>query len=569
MQDHLEALYGLRDAPAVHTRLDNLLDRYRFLVGNANVRPLSAGDVMLITYGDQIREPGIAPLKTLETAGTSWWRDLVSALHLLPFYPYSSDDGFSVKDFSAVDPALGDWSDVARLSAEFDLMFDAVFNHASAQGEWFIRFCAGDPEFADFFVTVEGDPDLRAVVRPRALPLITPFTSERGTLKVWTTFSPDQVDLNLKNPEVLLRLVEVLFGYVARGARWIRLDAIAYLWKELGTPCIHLPQTHRVIQLMRALLDQSAPGVRLITETNVPHAENISYFGDGTNEAQLVYNFALPPLVLHTLRTGDATRLACWAQELSLPSDHVTFFNFLASHDGIGLNPARGILAPDQIDALVRDAIAHQGLVSFKTNPDGTQSPYELNINFFDALSDPGGKESEDLQIARFLCAQSILLTLKGVPGIYVHSLLGSRGDREAAKQSGLARRINRAKLDLRELERELNQPRSLRSRIYGEFGGMLRARRQEPAFAPSAAQTVAAPQPGMLIIRRGERDSRTEVWCVHNLKATGAQLEWPSISSGVLAEARCVFGGPKETDGRLLCLRPYEVLWLKGERTN
>src|SRR5690606_35016656 len=108
--------------------------------------------------------------------------------------------------------------------------------------------------------------------------------------------SADQVDLNFKNPAVLLATTRALLFYVEHGAKFIRLDAIAYLWKEIGTPCIHLPQTHQVIQLMRAVLDEVAPDVRLITETNVPHPDNISYFGAGTNEAQLVYNFALPPL---------------------------------------------------------------------------------------------------------------------------------------------------------------------------------------------------------------------------------------------------------------------------------
>ena len=566
--DHLEALYGHRVAAAVQARLEGILPRYRSLMGCELSRPLTELDVMLITYGDQIREPGVAPLRSLAAAGRRWWRDLVSAVHILPFYPYSSDDGFSVKDYTAVDPALGDWHDVQRMAAEFELMFDAVLNHMSARGEWFARFLAGDPKFADFFVTVEGDPDLSGVVRPRALPLLTAFPSAQGIRKVWTTFSADQVDLNFKNPAVLLRLIEVLLGYVARGARWIRLDAIAYLWKELGTPCIHLPQTHRVIQLIRALLDQLSPGVRLITETNVPHVENISYFGDGTNEAQLVYNFALPPLVLHTIRTGDATALAAWADRLTPPSDQVTFFNFLASHDGIGLNPARGLLTEDEIEALVRHALAHRGFVSHKNMPDGSQSPYELNINYFDALSDPGGSEPADLQIARFLCAHSILLTLQGVPGIYVHSLLGSRGDREAAEQSGVPRRINRAKLDLRELEQELNQPDSLRARVYGGFRGMLQARRQAPAFRPDEPQKVCSPEPGILVIRRGALDGVRTIWCVHNIRAAETALDWPGAELHAPADLRSVLGNPVMMDAHGLRMRPYEVLWL-GHRVS
>jgi glucosylglycerate phosphorylase len=564
---HLNALYGQDAAAGLLERLDVLL-RAQSVPGEARVdRPLTERDAMLITYGDQIREPGVAPLRTLAAAGARWWRDLVSAVHILPFYPYSSDDGFSVKDFHAVDPALGGWDDVRGIAADFELMFDAVFNHMSARSEWFRRFLAGDPEFEDFFVTVDGDPDLSGVVRPRALPLLTEFESARGMQKVWTTFSADQVDLNVKNPEVLLRLVEVLLFYVVRGARWIRLDAIAYLWKQLGTACIHLPQTHRIIQLMRAILDDVAPGVRLITETNVPHPDNISYFGNGTNQAQLVYNFALPPLVLHAIRTGDATALTSWAQGLTLPSNRVTFFNFLASHDGIGLNPARGILAPDEIEALVHGAVAHGGYVSHKNNPDGSRSPYELNINYFDALSDPDGGESIQLQVARFLCAQSILLTLQGLPGIYVHSLLGSRGDRAAAEQSGIPRRINRAKLDRPQLERELNQPDSLRARVFDGFSRMLRARRQQAAFCPSAPQKVCSPRPGIVVIRRGEPEADGAIWCVHNLGARESAIDWPTEDAVAPEEPHDVSGAPVQFVARRIRLRPYEVLWLKASK--
>jgi glucosylglycerate phosphorylase len=557
----LEALYGRQAAPALHERLDALLSGYRLPGETRGDRPFTERDTMLITYGDQIREPGEAPLRTLALAGRSLWRDLVNAVHILPFYPSSSDDGFAVMDYAAVDPALGDWGDIRALAADFELMFDAVFNHMSAQSEWFLRFLTDDPEFADFFVTVEGDPDLSAVVRPRALPLITQFESARGMRKVWTTFSADQVDVNPRNPEVLLRLIEVLLFYVSEGARWIRLDAIAFLWKEPGTNCIHRPETHLIIQLLRAVLDEVAPWVRLITETNVPHADNISYFGDGTNEAQLVYNFALPPLVLHTMGTGNATTLCAWARTLSLPSNQVTFFNFLASHDGIGLNPARGLLTVDEIEGLVQRATAHGGYVSYKHNPDGSRSPYEININYFDALSDPDGDEAIGLQVERFLCAQSILLTLQGVPGIYVHSLLGSRGDRAAAESSGIPRRINRAKLDRHELERELNQADSLRSRVYRGFSRMLRTRRRHAAFRPNAAQEVHAPRPEILMVKRGAGDETT--WCIHNISAREVEFEGTEFDRELPAQPRDRLDGQVAVVEGRIQLPPYAVYWL------
>jgi sucrose phosphorylase len=525
---------------------------------------LNERDAIVITYADQIGVAGQSPLRGLALAGRRWWSGLVSAVHILPFYPSTSDDGFSVTDYLAVDPVLGSWEDVRDMGADFELMFDAVFNHMSAQSEWFRRFLGGDPEFEDFFVTVTGEEDLSRVIRPRALPLITEFESARGVRRVWTTFSADQVDLNVRNPAVLLRLVEVLLWYVAQGARWIRLDAIAYLWKESGTSCIHRPETHRIIRMFRSVLDEVAPGVRLITETNVPHADNVSYFGDGTNEAQLVYNFALPPLVWHTLRTGDSRVLAAWAQTLILPSEKVTFFNFLASHDGVGLNPARGLLSEADIEALVDQATAHGGFVSYKFNSDGSRSPYELNINYFDALSDPRGNDPMETQVARFLCAHSILLSLQGVPGIYVHSLLGSRGDRHAAETSGIPRRINRAKLALAELEKELSRPDSLRAQVFGGLRRMLEERRRQPAFRPASAQAVFAPRPEVLVIRRGDPE-QDGVWCVHNVSADRVEFSWLGAETPELSCLRNLLG---DRSGRIrngLRLESYEVRWLSA----
>ncbi|MEY2819100.1 MAG: hypothetical protein RL275_2563, partial [Chloroflexota bacterium] len=279
---------------------------------------------MLITYGDQVQAPNEKPLQTLKTFCDKYLTDVLSSIHILPFYPWTSDDGFSVVDYRQIDPDLGSWDDVSSMQ-NFRLMFDGVINHISSQSEWFKAFLHDDPRYRDYFITIEGEPDLSQVVRPRALPLLTSFKTPSGEKKVWTTFSADQIDLNFKNPEVLLEILDILLLYIERGATFIRLDAIAYLWKEIDTTCIHLLQTHAVIQFLRAAISDVAPHVYLITETNVPHSDNISYFGDGTNEAQLVYNFALPPLTLHTFHTGDARILSDWARTLTLPSDKTTF----------------------------------------------------------------------------------------------------------------------------------------------------------------------------------------------------------------------------------------------------
>jgi glucosylglycerate phosphorylase len=520
--DHLNFLYGPGADSTLEPRLRQLIAKY-FPISQPGAErrkglPLTERDAILITYADQVRDEGEPPLGTLGVFLAMHASGDVSGVHLLPFYPSSSDDGFSVIDYYAVDPELGGWDDLASVGSRFQLMFDAVFNHVSAQSEWFKAFLRQDDRFRSWFITVDGDPDLSQVVRPRALPLLTPFKTALGEKKIWTTFSGDQVDLNLHDPEVLLALTDVLMFYVARGARFVRLDAIAYLWKEIGTPCIHLPQTHRVVQLWRSLLDMVAPQVMLITETNVPHRDNVSYFGDGTNEAQLVYNFALPPLVLHSLSTGSGEALSRWAASLSVPSSGVTFFNFLASHDGVGVSPARGILTEAEIVRLVERALKHGGLVSYRNNPDGSKSPYELNINYFDALSDPASDEPVGTQIDRFVVAHAMMLAMPGVPGIYFHSLFGSRGDQAGARSSGIPRRINRQKFLRRDLERELADPSSLRARVLSGLRTLLMKRRASAAFHPSARHKVLDVDPRVFALERTSRDGRHSVLCLHNL---------------------------------------------------
>ncbi len=539
----LTAIYGAETAAQVAPRLRALVDRYRGRIPAPADASLSEHDAMLITYGDQVQSPGRPHLQALAACCDAHLRGVISAIHILPFYPWSSDDGFSVKDYRAVDPALGDWRDVEKLGQNYRLMFDGVINHASAQGEWFQAFLRDEAPYRDYFLTVTGNPDLSNVVRPRTLPLLTEFQTAAGPRNAWTTFSADQVDLDFHNPAVLLEIFDILLEYAQRGAQFLRLDAIAYLWKEIGTPCIHLPQTHAAIQLLRAVLDEAAPHVYLITETNVPHQDNLSYFGDGTNEAQLVYNFALPPLVLHTFRSGDASALSAWAAGLALPSARTTFFNFLASHDGIGLNPARGILSPAEVDGLVEQALAHGGRISYKQNPDGTQSPYELNISYFDALSNPSIDEPVEIQAGRFLSAQAIMLALRGMPGIYFHSLVGSRNWQEGVQQTGHNRTINRQKLALANLENELAHPGSLRARVFDGYRRLLGQRAASPAFHPHGGQEILDMGRGVFAVLRASPGGEERVLCLQNVTA-------------------------QEQSARNYQLEPYQTLWIENPET-
>jgi len=580
IRDHLAFLYGAEEGSRTWQRLASLLDGFRRRnPGLASAQPgrpsLDQRDAILIAYGDQFREAGVPPLETLHSVLVETLRRPVSGLHLLPFFPYSSDDGFAVIDYTRVDPALGSWEDVERLAGSFRLMVDAVVNHVSRQSPWFRAFRAGDPEYEDWFIALDPDAPLTwlsQVVRPRALPLLTPVQTAAGPRLVWTTFSADQIDLNYAHPPVLLKMLETLLLYVEKGAGLIRLDAIAYLWKRPGTSCIHLEETHRVVKIMRAVLDAVAPRVVLVTETNVPHEENISYFGQPlpgegrTDEAQLVYQFPLPPLLAHSLHTGSARILSRWVGSLH-PPEGAAFFNFAASHDGIGLLPARGLLDEAEIQALVDRTLAHGGRVSLRANPDGSQSVYELNISFFDLLSDPAGDEPREVQAARFVASQAILLALAGVPGIYVHSLLGSRSWQEGVAQTGQNRSINREKLDRARLEAELADSGSLRRLVLDDFRRLLQARASDPAFHPFGGQRVLDAGDAVFALLRTAPDDSSRVICLHNVANRELEVR-PSMPAGETAGAwRDLLSGevvPAAQGGPALTLPPYGVRWLR-----
>jgi sucrose phosphorylase len=572
IQDHLTFIYSPETAASVWAQLQPHLADFRRQhpeLGQpvALSERVTEADSILIIYADQVQEPDKPSLHSLAEVLNRYLKGVISSVHILPFYPYSSDDGFAVIDYRAVDPALGDWGDIARLGQNFRLMFDAVINHISAQSAWFQGFLAGDPQYSDYFITASPTTDLSRVTRPRTLPLLTPVETPSGTQYVWTTFSADQIDLNYENPAVLLEIIDLLLFYVAQGAEFIRLDAIAYLWKEAGTTCIHLPQTHRVVQLFRAILDAVAPKVMLITETNVPHPENVAYFGDGRNEAQMVYQFSLAPLILHTFHTGNAEILQHWAAGLEKLPPTTTFFNFIASHDGIGVRPAEGILSRDQIQALVDKTLAHGGQVSFKTNLDGSQSAYELNITLFDALSNPYNDEPEVIKINRFIASQAIMLALVGVPGIYVHSLVGSSNNEAGVAETGRARTINRQKWQRAELEVALNDPVSRAHQVFRRYVELLRARARHKAFHPNGGQQVITGHPAVFALMRVSPNGEDWMLCLHNISARPQSFEANVAQLSISKDLHDLFSGEvvalEGTTLRLM-LEPYEVKWLK-----
>lgn len=512
-------------------------------------------DIVLITYADQFSAPGEKALPVFTRFYNEWLSRSFSHVHLLPFYPWSSDDGFSVIDYHEVAPETGSWRDVAELKKSASLMFDFVCNHMSAKSKWFENYINQTPGYEDSFISVDPETDLSAVTRPRALPLLPPFTLHDGSVRhLWTTFSEDQIDLNFASPEVLIAMVDVLLHYLMEGARYIRLDAVGFMWKIPGTNCIHLEQTHRLIQLFRAITDRVAPGTVLITETNVPHKDNISYFGDGENEAQMVYQFSLPPLVLHAVHCQDVRALCQWASSLKLPSMKTTWFNFLASHDGIGLNPLRGILPESEILSLVEKLQQEGALVNWKNNPDGTRSPYEINVTYLDALS---AKESEDNErIARFILAHAVLLSFPGVPAVYIQSILGSRNDYDGVERLGYNRAINRKKYRAGEIDAELEDNKSLRHSIYHRLTQLIAVRRTEKAFHPDS-QTIFETSGAHVfkIIRTADNGER--ITALFNFSN-----QQQNIHSDIETGRELIAG--EDIRSTTLSLNPWQVMWIK-----
>jgi glucosylglycerate phosphorylase len=528
--------------------------------------PWSERDTILITYADQFSSSGQTPLQTLSHFLNKYLGDAISGVHLLPFYPYTSDDGFSVVNYREVDARMGTWEDISPLNDNYRLMFDAVINHISRQSGWFQGYLRGEEPYTDYFIEVSPETDLSEVTRPRALPLLTPVEEVHGTKYVWTTFSDDQIDLNYTNPQVLLEMIDLLLFYVSHGAEFIRLDAIGYLWKEIGTTCIHLPKTHAVVKLWRAILDAVAPDVILITETNVPHKENISYFGDGTDEAQLVYQFPLAPLILHAFHTGEAGKLSEWAATLEAPSVQTTFFNFIASHDGIGVRPAEGLLAPDEISALADRTLAHGGTVSYRNHPDGSRSVYELNITLFDLLNDPANPDLKT-DVRRFLASQAIMLSLAGVPGIYVHSFFGSRNCLTCLEETGRARTINREKFQLAELEEQLADQNQHYAQVLDGMVRLLNVRRENPSFHPNAVQRVLALDKQVFAVLRGKEGESETVLCLSNVSpfpvrvmfSASLRAGWDAVVHDLISGGRFKpFQGEYSIE-----LRAYQTVWL------
>lgn len=568
LHDRLVKLYDPDWADGLIERIQVIVDRHRAAREHCpEPRRWSESDVVLITYGDSIQGGGEMPLATLKTFLRAYLADTFNTVHLLPFFPYSSDDGFSVIDYRTVNPELGDWPDIRALSEDVDLMFDFVLNHVSRESLWFADFLEHMPPGRDYFIVADADTDTKAVVRPRTSPLLTPVRTRHDVRHVWSTFSKDQIDLNYANPDVLMQALEIMLDYVRQGARILRLDAVAFLWKELGTNCIHLPQTHEIVKLFRDIMDAVEPSVLLLTETNVPHQENISYFGDG-DEAHMVYQFSLPPLILHAIFSGNTTYLTSWARNLETPPPGCTYLNFTASHDGIGVRPLEGLIDDDEFHALIQAMRDRGGFVSTRTGADGLEHPYELNISYFDAFREPGSHR-DNWHVPRFLLSQTIPLSLKGMPAVYIHSLTATPNDHTGVERTGRTRSINRRKWDIADLRYLLEDRRSDNHKVFNAMRQLIQRRRRIRAFHPDGDQEILSLGPELFgVVRHAPTQQEQRVVALYNVTAFAQRVSLlEACFDGWRADTMVdlISDRPLTVEQQHLVLPPYGAVWLSA----
>lgn len=561
----IENIYPQHNAAVIIEELLTVFNLHRELkVPRPHENKWTERDIVTITYGNSIQESGKKGLETLHQFLNAKLADIVTTIHILPFYPYSSDDGFSVINYKQVNEDLGDWKHIQAIAKDFKVMADLVLNHCSSRGQWFEAFKKNQSPEKDYFVTIDSGANLSEVVRPRTSPLLREVETAVGKKQVWCTFSHDQVDLNFKNPRVLLEFASIIEFYLSQGIKVFRLDAVAFLWKELGTNCLNLPQTHEIIRLLRTLVEHRDPDALIITETNIPNRENLAYFGNA-NEAHVIYNFALPPLLLHGLLTGKNHYLNNWLMSMPPAQDGTTYLNFIASHDGIGLRPIEGILDEAELQQLTQTMQGFGGSISWrKLSNDGVR-PYEVNISLIDALR--GTIAGEDAwQIERYMAAHTIMLGLDGIPAFYIHSLLGTANDLTRREMTGSNRAINRHRWDLQELESQLEDANSLQARILIKMKQVIGIRKRQPAFHPNATQYTLHLGEGIFAFWRQSRRREQSIFCIHNITAQQLEFSLTSVNLiGTQVWIDLLTDQPYPDLSATVCLLPYQCMWLSN----
>ena len=525
-------------------------------------------DIFLISYGDSIVSAKDKKLKTLKNFVDEFLKPHFSNIHILPFFPFDSDDGFSITDYKKVRDDLGNWEDISLLSKDYRVMADIVINHASKQSEYFQEFIRGNFEYKDFFISLDEDEGFEEVVRPRSSDLFQEVEISNQKKYLWCTFSHDQIDLNFKNPRVLLFFIRLIYLYLRHGIKVFRLDAVAFLWKEKSTNCLNLPQTHEVVKLTRTILDNYNQNNLLITETNLPNLENLSYFGNG-DEANAIYNFTLPPLLLWTLLMGDSTALRKWSMGMPPAKEHTTYFNFIASHDGIGLRPTENILTDQERGTLIDIVKEFGGVISNRKKPDGTETVYELNIALLDAMKGTF-KGIDHMQVERFIACHAIMLSLEGIPAFYIHSVLGTTNDYELMKKNSQNRSINRKSWDINEIKNKLLDDKSINNQVYKSIINLVKIRKKQPAFHPNAIQFTFNLGKNFFGIWRQSIDKKQSIFSVTNVTNIFQYLDLTELNL-IESEKWWDLMSSEDIDDikSTIALKAYQTVWISNLKTH
>lgn len=485
-------------------------------------------DAFLITYPDSISDSNNSPLKTLNHF-LNHFNINVNSIHILPFMPSSSDSGFSVIDYTKIDTNFGNWGDLSDLANKYSVMIDLVLNHTSQESEWFKNFQKGSGYGYDYFIEIDNWQGIPQISRPRTSEIFKEFKVNKKNKKVWCTFSHDQIDLNFKNPQVLIEFIKIFIFYLEKNIQKFRLDAIAYIWKEEKTNCINRPESHYIVKVFRLIVDYLDSESILVTETNIPNKENLSYFGNN-DEAHWIYNFTLSPLILYTLSNGNSQTLRRWSMTMPPAKHGNSYFNFLASHDGIGLRPLEGYVEGNELNELLTRMESYGGKISYRTSQWGDEIPYEINISLLDSFK--GTVNGLDAYIVeRFLCAHLIMFSFEGVPAIYIHSLLGTRNNYESIEKGFELRAINRYRWNKKEIFDKLNNPKTINSKIFKKMNKILEIRSQQPAFDPEATQFTLNLGNELFGIWRQDKNKTQSIFCISNVTNRSKTLTLTSIN--------------------------------------
>ncbi len=546
-------------------KINRLINHYKKLEVKTETKDLwSESSILLITYADSISK-GISG-KSLNNFGKfykNYLKKFINCIHFLPFFPSSGDGGFSVKNHFEVDETYGTWDDIKELSKNANIMTDLVLNHASSEGQWYKNFLKEKRPGKNYFYIVDKDYDSSKVVRPRDHNLLSEikFLNEKKFL--WCTFSYDQIDLNFKNPEVLLEFINLILTFASYGIKIFRLDAVAFIWKKSGTTCLNLTQTHEIIKLLRDIVDQLEKGIIIVTETNLPKQENLSYFGKN-DEAHWVYNFPLPPLIINTFLFEDSSALTKWSMKMPPAQIGNAYLNFISSHDGIGMRPAEGVLTDKEIKKMLQRLKKNGSQFSMRKLSNGEEKVYEANISLFDALKFTESDEKGKFDLKRFIAAHCIILAIEGVPAFYFNSLFATKNDEKAFASSGIKRNLNRYKWDYSSLISLLNDKDSIEHNSYDAFKYLISIRKVQPAFHPNATQFTLNLDKNIFSVWRQSRDRKQSIFALTNVSSKTVKLNSNQIN---LIDDEQWFDllcpNEKITDGQFIKLNPYQTVWI------